>query len=176
MIEGLFNARRSTRDYSQKQIPDEVLTEICRLATLAPSAINAQPWKLYAVTGDRAKEFIPLVQTGGANGWANGATAFVVIQSLPPHAIMRGERRVTNEPFIPNDIGILTAYLTLAAENKGVQSCIIGLRDEDGIADFLNQPKGTPFPLVVALGYASDDCPVTPKRRRDFDKVFSLIK
>ena len=44
------------------------------------------------------------------------------------------------------------------------------------IADFLNQPKGTPFPLVVALGYASEDCPVTPKRRREFDKVFSLIK
>lgn len=176
MIERLFDARRSTRDYSQTQIPDEVLEKICKLSTLAPSAINAQPWKLYAITGEKAKQFTPLVQKNGANGWASCVPAYVVIESLPPHAIMRGERRVTNEPFIPNDIGILTAYLTLAAEDNGVQSCIIGLRDEEGIAEFLGLPKGTPFPLVVALGYATENCPVSPKRRRDFNKVFSLIK
>lgn len=175
-LEKLFLKRQSTREFSDKEVPDETLERICRLAVLAPSAINAQPWNLYAVNGDKAKEFTKYVQKDGANGWADGAKAYIVIEQRAPHAIERGERRVSNEEFIPNDIGILTAYITLCAEDLGVQTCIIGLRDEEGIAEFLGLPKGTPFPLVVALGYAEDDYPVREKRRRDFEKNYKLIK
>lgn len=89
---------------------------------------------------------------------------------------MRGERRLSNEEYIPEDIGILSAYITLAAENAGLQTCIIGLRDEKGIAEFLNLPEGTGFPLVIALGYAVEGYPVREKRRRALDETFKLIK
>ena len=176
MIEELFLKRQSTREFSQKPVSDEDLEKICRLATLAPSAINAQPWRLYAVNGDKAKAFTPNVQGNGANEWATGSTAYIVIEQLIPHAIMRGERRVSNEEFIPNDIGILTAYITLAAEDMDIQTCIVGLRDEKMIAQFLDLPEGTRFPLVVALGYKAENYPLRNKRRRDFDKVYKLIK
>lgn len=175
-LEELYLKRQSTREFSDKPVTEEVLERICRLAALAPSAINAQPWRLYAVAGQKAKEFIPLVQKNGANGWAECTNAFIVIEALAPHAVMRGERRVSNEEFIPNDIGILTAYLTLAAEAEDLGSCIIGLRDERGIAEFLGLPEWTKFPLVVALGYPAEGYPVREKRRRDFDKVYKLIK
>lgn len=175
-LEELFLTRQSTREFCDKPVPDELLEKICRLAVLAPSAINAQPWDLYAINGAKAKEFTRLVQKDGANGWADGAKAFIVIKERPAHAIMRGERRVSNGEFIPNDIGILAAYLTLAAEDMGVQSCIIGLRDEKGIADFLSLPQGTSFPLVVALGYKAKDYPVRKKRRREFELNYKLIK
>ncbi len=175
-LEELFLTRQSTREFCDKPVPDEVLEKICRLGVLAPSAINAQPWDLYAVNGEKAKDFTRFVQIGGANAWADGAKAYIVIKERPAHAIMRGERRVSNEEFIPNDIGILAAYLTLAAESLGVQSCIIGLRDERGIADFLNLPQGTPFPLVIALGYKAEGYPVREKRRRDFEQTYKLIK
>lgn len=175
-LEELFVKRQSTREFSDKEIADETLEKICRLAVLAPSAINAQPWNLYAVNGAKAKEFIKFVQKDGANAWADGVKAFIVIEQRAPHAIMRGDRRISNESFIPNDIGILSAYIALAAEDLGVQSCIIGLRDEKAIAKFLNLPAGTPFPLVIALGYKKDDCPVREKRRRQFELNYKLIK
>lgn len=175
-LKELYLKRQSTREFSDRTVTDEVLESVCRLATLAPSAINAQPWRLYAVAGQKAKEFTPLVQTNGANDWADGTNAYIVIESLPPHALTRGERRVSNEEFIPNDVGILTAFITLAAEEAGLGSCIIGLRDERGIAEFLDLPDGTKFPLVVALGYPAEGYPVREKRRRDFDKVYKLIK
>ncbi|MBD5585217.1 MAG: hypothetical protein HDQ88_09045 [Clostridia bacterium] len=175
-LEQLFLKRQSTREFSDKEVPDEALEKICRLATLAPSAINAQPWNLYAVNGAKAKEFTKYVQKDGANGWADGAKAYIAIEQREPHAIMRGERRVSNEEFIPNDIGILTAYIALAAEDLGVQTCIIGLRDEKGIAEFLGLPNGTHFPLVIALGYCADGYPVREKRRREFEKNYKLIK
>lgn len=176
MIKDLFLKRQSTREFSEKPVSDEALERICRLAALAPSAINAQPWKIYAVNGDKAKEFTPNVQKGGANAWADGAKAFLIIEQLPPHSVARGERVISNAEFIPNDIGILTAYITLAAEDEDLQSCIVGLRDEGAIAKFLNLPDGSRFPLVIALGYKAEGYPLREKRRRDFDKIYKLVK
>ncbi len=175
-IENLFLKRQSTREFSDKPIDDEILEKICRLSILAPSAINAQPYDLYAINGEKVKNFTVNIQKNGANAWADGATAFIVIKERQPHAIMRGERRVSNEEFIANDVGILCAYIVLAAEELGIASCIIGLRDEKGIAEFLGLPEDSRFPLVVALGYAAENCPVREKRRRDFLKTYNLVK
>ena len=175
-LEKLFLTRQSTREFSEREVSDETLTEICRLATLAPSAINAQPYNLYAVNGEKAKLFTQYIQPHGANKWASTCHAYIIIEQREPWAITRGERRVSNEEFIGNDIGILSAYVALAAENAGVQTCIVGLRDEKGIADFLGLAEGTKFPLVIAVGYKAEGYPLREKSRRDFDKTFKLIK
>ena len=175
-LEELFLKRQSTRDYSDEQVTEEQLKEICRLAILAPSAINAQPYNLYAICGEKAKLFRPLIQVKGANSWADNCPAFIVIEARKPFAVTRGERKVTNEPFIGNDVGILTAYIALAAENMGIQNCIVGLRDESGIAKFLNLPEGTPFPLVIALGHKKEGYSVREKMRRNFDETVHIVK
>lgn len=175
-LEELFLKRQSTREFSDKAVPDEALTEICRLATLAPSAVNQQPYNMYAINGEKARQFTKNVQKEGANAWADSCHAYIVIEARPPRVIIRGERRISNEEYIPEDIGILSAYITLAAESMGLQTCIIGLRDEAGIAEFLNLPKGTGFPLIIAVGHAVNDYPVREKRRRAFEETFKLIK
>lgn len=176
-IEQLFLKRQSTREFSDKEITDGELEKICRLATLAPSAVNAQPYNLYAINGAAAKKFTRHVQIHGRNGWADTCTAYIVIQSREPIEIQRGGNvRITNAPFIENDVGIIAAYVTLAAESLDIQSCIIGLRDEDGIADFLKLERGARFPLVIALGHAKDGYPVREKSRREFNQTYKLIK
>lgn len=175
-IEKLFAARQSTREYSEKSIDDATLERICRLATYAPSAINAQPYKMYAVNGEKAKKFAANVQPYGRNAWADGCAAFIVIEELAPVEIRRGDKVISNAEFIGNDVGILSAYIALAAESLGVQSCIIGLRDEKAIADFLHLPENTRFPLIIALGYKAEGYPVREKQRRDFSETYTLIK
>ena len=175
-LEKLFLTRQSTREFSDETVTDGQLERICRLATLAPSAINGQPYRLYAINGGKAKKFIPNIMVNGANKWADGVSAFIVIEQTAPYTVQRGTRTVTNEQFIGIDIGILTAYITLAAEDMGVQSCIVGLRDEKAIAEFLNLPEGTRFPLVVALGHSADGYPVREKQRKPFENVYKLIK
>ncbi len=175
-LEKLFLTRQSTREFSDRKVTDEEIENICRLAHLAPSAINGQPYKLYGINGKKAKEFAVNIQKNGANKWADGAAAFIVIEQTEPVEIHRGERVVSNAPFIANDIGILAAYITLAAETSGVQSCIVGLRDEEAIAKFLNLPVGTRFPLIIALGHAAENYPVREKQRKSFDEIYKLIK
>lgn len=175
-LEKLFLTRQSTREFSEREIKDCDLEKICSLATLAPSAINGQPYNLYGINGQKAKEFIKYIQVNGANGWADGCKAFVVIEERKATELRRGERVISNASFIENDIGILTAYIALAAEDMGIQSCIVGLRDEKGIARFLGLPQGTRFPLVVALGYKAEGYTLRNKLRRSFEETYKLIK
>ena len=79
-LEELYLKRQSTRKYSDKKVADEDLEKICRLAALAPSAKNSQPWKMFAINGDKAAQFAHCVQMFGANGWTQHCPAFIVIE------------------------------------------------------------------------------------------------
>ena len=75
-IEKLFLTRQSTRRYSEQPVSDEELERICRLGALAPSAKNSQPWKMFAISGEKAKYFACCVQMSGANKSAGGCPAW----------------------------------------------------------------------------------------------------
>lgn len=175
-LENLFLKRQSTREYGAKPVSDEDLLEICRLAKLAPSAINSQPYRLYAVNGAKSKEFAKNVQLMGSNKWASDCPAFIVIEQGKPPILERLGQKITKTEFVPIDIGILAAYITLAAENMGIQTCILGMRNEKGIAEFLGLGAETKFPLVIAVGYAAEGYPVREKTRKPFADTVKLIK
>lgn len=175
-LERLFLKRQSTREYDSKPVSEEQIKKICSLALLAPSACNGQPYKLYAVTGEKAKPFAENLKLYGRNGWTDNCPCFIVIEQKPPVEIKRGESIISNSSFIQNDVGILASYITLAAEDMDLQTCIIGLRNERGIAEFLNLPKDTKFPLVIALGHKAEGYPVREKHRNAFEDTFKLIK
>ena len=175
-LEQLYLKRQSTRKYSGEEVTDGQLEEICKLGALAPSAKNSQPWKMFAINGAKAKEFSACVQMFGANKWASNCPAFIAVELNRSKLVEKIAERFTFADFAGNDIGLLTAYITLAAENMGLQTCILGIRNEKEIADFLGEPEGTKFPLVIAVGHAEEGYPVREKDRKPFEEVFKLIK
>lgn len=176
IIEELYLKRQSTRKYSEKPVADETLEKVCRLGALAPSAKNSQPWKMFAINGEKAKKFAPCVQMFGANKWTNSCPAFIVLQLNRSKMEEKIAEKFTFADFSGNDIGLLTAYIVLAAEDMGLQTCILGIRDEKAIAEFLGEPEGTHYPLVIAAGYAEEGYPIREKDRKPFNEVFKLIK
>ena len=50
MLSGI-KARKSIRAYKSEPVPMDVLNEILRISTQAPSGVNSQPWEFYIVTG-----------------------------------------------------------------------------------------------------------------------------
>ncbi|MCL2876937.1 MAG: nitroreductase [Betaproteobacteria bacterium] len=47
-----FRARHSVRRFLPTPVSRDVVTELLELASRSPSGINAQPWKVYALTGN----------------------------------------------------------------------------------------------------------------------------
>lgn len=175
-IKELYAHRQSCRAFDGKPVPEQLLKEICELALLAPSACNAQPWHLYAVTGEKVKDVAACVQGLGMNKFASDAGAFVVVAEGKSNLTARLGDRLKDQNFTPGDIGIMTAHLVLAAETAGLSSCILGWRSEKKLRTLLALSEETRIPYVVALGYAVEGEPIRPKKRKPTDETLTFLK
>ena len=175
-LEQLYLTRQSCRAFDRDKPVDPALLErVCRLALLSPSACNAQPWKLYLVTGEKATALAKGLQDMGMNKFASDAPALVAITESKGNLTASAGAKIKDNDFTHNDIGILTAHLVLAAEAAGLQSCILGWRNEKKICEALSLPKGTRIPEVVALGYATEGYEVRPKKRKDKKETLVIV-
>ena len=175
-IEELYLKRQSCREFSEKPVDEALVEKVCGLALLAPSACNAQPWRLIAVTGEKVKEVAKCLQDMGMNKFVSKAPVLVAVAEGKSNLTAKAGSKVMGTDFTTNDLGILTAHLVLAAEAAGLNSCILGWRNEKKLSKALGLEEGAKIPLVVALGYAAEDYPVRPKNRKPSDEVFTLLK
>lgn len=172
----LAQARQSDRAYEPgRRIEREVLERILEAGRLAPSACNGQPWHFTVVTEPEL-----LVEVGratsslGMNKFVKDASALVLITQEPTNITSRIGCGIKDKDFPVMDIGIASAYITLAAEDEGVGSCILGWFDEKKIKELTGIPSKRRLMLIVSLGYT-----VKPKRkkvRKDLEKIVSFEK
>ena len=167
-LEKLYLTRQSCRSFDETRPVERALLErVCRLALLSPSACNAQPWKLYVATGDKAKKAVKGLQDMGMNKFASAASALIVIAEGKGNLISAAGKTFKDNDFTHNDIGMLTAHLVLAAEAAGLQTCILGWRNEKKLQEALGLPKGTKIPHAIAVGYATEGYEVRDKKRKN---------
>lgn len=172
----LAQERQSDRAFIPgKRIEREVLERIVEAARLAPSACNGQPWHFTVVTDEAAlPEYAKAVASLGMNKFVKDAAALVLITHEPTNITSRLGCGIKDKDFPMMDLGIATAYMTLAAEDEGVGSCILGWFDEKRVKELAAIPQKRRLMLIVALGY-----PAKPKRkkvRKEWDKVVSFEK
>jgi len=67
LLEALKN-RRVTRAFTGKQVQPEVINEILKIATNAPSGSNLQPWEIYVVGGDKKDTLCQRISTAFHDG------------------------------------------------------------------------------------------------------------
>ena len=175
-IEQLFLNRQSCREFSKTPVPEELVKEVCRLALLAPSACNSQPWKLIAVTGEKKEQVADALQDWGMNKFVSDAPVLVAVVEGKGNLTAAVGSRFKDNDFVHNDIGILTAHLVLAAQAAGLGSCILGWRNEEKLRKALGLSSKAKVPEVVAMGYPAENYPIRPKKRKDLNDVFEFIK
>ena len=169
-FEELIKERQSCRDFSDKPLKKADVYELIDIAKNAPSACNSQPWRLFVTTEKSDNEKMrKCLQDGGKNGFLNGAQAFVAVYEKGGIKLNAGtETKFAGSRFTEYDVGEFVAYLTLAAKDKGIDSCIIGWVNNDKINDSFG--ISGKCALVVALGYAKDKT-VRRKSRSDVKDI-----
>lgn len=172
----LARERQSDRAFVPgKRIEREVLERIVEAARLAPSACNGQPWHFTVITDE---ELLPQVGQAtsslGMNKFVKDAAALVLITHEGTNLSSKLGSGIKDKDFPIMDIGIASAYLTLAAEDEGVGSCILGWFDEAKIKELVGIPRKRRLMLIVALGYAAK--PKRNKVRKERNKVVSFEK
>lgn len=170
----IANNRQSCRDYDTgRDIDREVLDKIIAAGVLSPSACNSQPYHITVCKGDTAKRVAKATMSVGLNSFADKAPVLLVISEKPYNKTAAIGAKLKNNDYRSIDIGILSAYITAAAADLGVASCILGWVDSDKIKEICSL-DGT-VRLVITLGYATDDT-VRSKRRKSLDDLVTFIE
>lgn len=172
----LAGQRQSDRAFEQgRKIGKEVLERIIEAGRLAPSACNGQPWHFTVITEETLLcEVGRATSSLGMNKFVKDASALVLITHEGTNITSKLGCGIKDKDFPVMDIGIASAYITLAAEDEGIGSCILGWFDEKKIKELTGIPQKKRLMLIVALGYAAK--PKRKKVRKEWDKVVSFEK
>ena len=172
----LAERRQSCRRYDPlRAVEEEKLTRILESARLAPSACNGQPWHFTVVTEDSLLgEVAAATASLGMNKFAKDASALVLITHESTNITSKLGCGIKDKDFPMMDLGIASAYMTLAAEAEGIGSCILGWFDEKKIKELVGIPKNKRLMLIVTLGYAAKE--KRKKVRKEWGKVVSFEK
>lgn len=169
------------RNYSDKEVSDEIIKEIIRAGTYAPSAVNKQPWRFVVVKNrqlidkydDLARKAFLSVYGDTDNPDLIG---YVQYLSKPTTRILYGAPvfiLVFAAPDVidDRDCALAAENMMLAARSLGIGSCWIGLAAGLGSdTEFLKEvgvPEGYKLIAPLIFGYPAKDNQKAPARNAD---------
>lgn len=165
---GIVNQRFSHRGYSNKHIEDEKLKYILDCTSLAPSAANRQPWKIYIVKDESIKKFI---HKAYERDWFAEAPLIAVFTGLKDENWIRN---YDQKDYLLCDVTIIADYFILAATEQGLGTCYIAAFNEEKVKNALNLPENEIPLLLTPLGYAKDNSS-KPRARKEQSSIITLI-
>lgn len=172
--------RYSCRNFSEKLISKKDIETIAKSAIQAPSAMNAQPWKIIVVKNETiikelekesmnyfeqkgATDLIERINSRGGKMLYNAKSLFIVASP------------VNGGKYAYTDCGMVCQNITLAAESLGISSVIVGMvgvafegDKKEYFQEKLGIPEGFEFGLSVLLGYDSHK---GKQHKLDFSKI-----
>lgn len=168
----LLKVRQSVRQYQQRPVARVLLDKLVEAVRLAPSASNAQPWKLIIVDEPELRTRVAQAtfsKTVTFNRFAPEAPVIAVLVTEKSGFITQVGALLKKRQFSLIDIGIAAAHFCLQAAELGLGTCILGWFDEKRIKRLLSIPTGRRIGLLVTLGYAAEGYPLREKSRKSSD-------
>ena len=166
----LINKRQSCRSYDEREVEQEKLDAVLEAARLAPSACNGQPYHITVCKGETARQVAKATQSMGMNKFSSQAPVLLVISEEPYVKSAALGAKIKSNDYRSIDIGIVAAYITAAATQVGLSTCILGWLEDEAIRKICDLKH--PVRLVITLGYGKDL--LRKKKRKDITELVSV--
>lgn len=166
-----IKTRRSIRKYTTELVSKVDLEDIVELASYAPSWKNSQT-PGYVIIQNR--EIIEKIANEGVMGFEKNKNTLLSCSALVVMTTVSGrcgyerdgsfttKKRDKWEMF---DAGIAAQTFMLAAHEKGIGSVVLGIFDEDYIAEIIELEEGRSISALLAVGYPAEK-PEAPRRKK----------
>lgn len=166
-------SRHTVRNYSNKEIPNEVFDACTKLAQKSPSACNRQPNRVYIVKDVEKQKQILQLQNGN-RGFGDLANALVVFTGSLASFRLQGER---NEVYFNS--GMFAMSFIYALHHYGIGSCAlnwsVGPKWDRNLRKLINLPEEETVTLILSCGYLPDNLKIASSPRKDLSEVISYI-
>lgn len=188
-----MNTRRTVRDYSNKPVPKEVIENIIKSASTAPSGAHKQPWTFCVVSNPEIKkkvriaaeeeekesysrrmsdEWLEDLEHLGTN-WEKPfleiAPYLIIIFKKAYNLNEKGEK--ANNYYVNESVGLACGFLLTAIHNAG----LVGLTHTPSpmafLTKILERPENErPF-LLIPVGYPAEETYVPELTRKPIEDV-----
>jgi nitroreductase len=154
-----IKARKSIRNFLDKKVESETLSNILEIARLAPSFFNRQEYRFVIVQDKIIKN--NLVKNANCPTFVDESPVLIVCCGKPIQPMENSD----HSSYII-DATIALNYVTLAAIEHGLGSCWISIYDEDKLKQILGIPEQINVIALVSLGYPKKIPKSETKKRR----------
>lgn len=137
--------RRSVREFSGASITDELLEEVVRAGSWAPSGLNNQPWRFAIVKDPGIKQQLGEQTKYGA----------IIKAASAAIAVFLDRKAMYHEIKDAQAAGACLQNMLLAAHSVGLGAVWLGeiLKNKEKVREILSLPSNLELMAVVALGY-----------------------
>ena len=177
-FQNLLEERKSMRGYDgTKKVTKEQLDTIISSAILAPSWKNQQTSRYYCIiSNEKIKKFsekcLPEFNQKNSNGAALVVTTFV--KGVVGFNVNTGEPvNDCGDGWGYYDLGLHNENFILKAKELGLDTLIMGIRDEKAIREFLDIPETEQVVAVIAVGYGNKD--MTRPQRKSVEEITKYL-
>lgn len=173
-----IKTRRSIRAYKDEPVSRETIKEIIDVARMAPTWKNSQTIRYIVVEDKALLEKIASEATLGFkhnNGIISKCDKLVIIAQINKRCGYERDGSFSTskgagwEMF---DAGIAAQTFCLAAHEKGVGSCILGIFDDAKVAEIIGLEEGKTVAALIPIGYPEAE--VAPTPRKEVDDLLSF--
>ena len=177
-----IKTRRTIRDFSSKDIPEEILENAIQVAGRAPSGANQQPWHFVIVGNKKIKKSIrnaaekeeqTFYTKRAPKEWLNalkhiGTDAnkphlekapYLIIVFAERYSINKKSEKIKNY-YVSESVGIATGFLITALHFAGLVTLTHTPSPMKFLNKILNRPSNESAYLIIAVGYPEDDATV----------------
>lgn len=187
-----LDGRRSVRDFSDKPVPKEVIENIIRTASTAPSGAHKQPWTFCMVSSQEIKskirEAAEIEEKENYNGrmserWLKdlahlGTNEIKEFLEIAPWLIVvfkrvheTDEGQKVNNYYVNESVGIACGFLITAIYNAGLVTLTHTPSPMNFLAKVLDRPENERAFLLLPVGYPAPDAEVPKLERKPLDEI-----
>ncbi len=157
--------RRSVRAYEDKPVDPALIEQILQAAQLAPTWKNSQTGRYYVAATPEAQAKIraclPSFNQRSSDHAALIVTAYV--KDVSGFTAGQPDNELGNQ-WGAYDLGLQNAYLVLKARELGLDTLIMGIRDEAALRAAAGIPDTEAAFSVIALGYRAQEPSLRPRK------------
>lgn len=189
-VEEAIKKRYSCRSYSDKPVDKKIILELLELANWAPSASNKQNRQFVVITNQEDRRW--LAEMNNQGHLAEAPVVILVTTRVNPYfkdkedylkGLAEWEMRASGEinefEKMMTKWGICDAAaavenLVLAATERGLATCWLGIMDFEGIKKKINLPMDIEPVCLITLGYPAS-VPPSGTSARQRKKIEELV-
>lgn len=188
-----MDKRRSVREFSDKDVPVEVINNIIKTASTAPSGAHKQPWVFCVIRNADMKHKIrelaeeeERINYGGrmSDRWIKdleplGTDDIKEFIDIAPWIIVVMKKsydfdesgKKLNNYYVNESVGIASGFLISAIHNAGLVTLTHTPSPMNFIAKALGRPENEKPYLLLPVGYAHESCTVPDLERKSLEEI-----